>query len=278
MIRLGYNTNGMPFHRLDDVLAIIADAGLSAVALTLDHHHLDPRDETVCLREAERVRTRLESLGLRATIETGARFILDPRRKHQPTLISGDPGGRRRRLDFLRTAVHIAEALSAGCVSIWSGAPDDAASPAVCMMRLVEGLNRLLDEVESRNVRIGFEPEPGMFIERLSDFDELAARVRRRSLGLTLDVNHVHCLREADLGEQIRRRADALCNIHLSDARRGIHEHLIPGEGEIDFAAVRAALTDAGFAGPAHLELSRHGHDAVRALQRSLETLTAAGW
>lgn len=277
-MRLGYNTSGMPFHRLFDALALIADAGLRAVALTLDHHHLDPGDEAGCLREAERVRARLEALGLSATIETGARFILDPRRKHQPTLVSGDDAGRKRRLGFLFTAVRVAEALGAECVSTWSGTADDDAARDVSLERLKNGLNRLLDEAEARRVRIGFEPEPGMVIERLSQFDDLAARLGRSGLGLTLDVNHVHCLSDGDMGEQIRRYASVLCTVHLSDARRGAHEHLLIGDGEIDFGAVHQALKDARYAGPVHLELSRHGHDAVRALQRSVAALKEAGW
>lgn len=277
-MRLGYNTNGMPFHRLDDALDIIADAGLSDVALTLDHHHLDPRDEASCLRRAESVLVRLDALGLRATVETGARFILDPRRKHQPTLISGDAAGRQRRLSFLMTAVRVAERLGAECVSIWSGAADDGAGREACTARLVDGLGRLLDEAAARRVRIGFEPEPGMLIERLSQFDELASLMGRDDLQLTLDVNHVHCLDDGDMGERIRRYADVLCNVHLSDARRGVHEHLAIGDGEIDFRAVRQELMDAGFTGPVHLELSRHGHDAVRAMQASLQALKLAGW
>ena len=42
MIRFGYGTNGFANHRLPDALDVIADLGYTGVALTLDHHHLDP--------------------------------------------------------------------------------------------------------------------------------------------------------------------------------------------------------------------------------------------
>ena len=52
---------------------------------------------------------RLEELGLAIVIETGARYLLDPRRKHEPTLVSDH--GRERRLDLYRRAIAIAAEL-----------------------------------------------------------------------------------------------------------------------------------------------------------------------
>src|SRR5438876_7147482 len=38
----GYNTNGFAYHKLDEALDIIAEAGYRGVALTLDTHHCNP--------------------------------------------------------------------------------------------------------------------------------------------------------------------------------------------------------------------------------------------
>lgn len=270
-----YNTNGLAFHSLEDALSLIADEGFRGVGLTLDHHHLDPRDRAVALRAAERVRATLKRLGLRATIETGARFILDPRRKHQPTLISADPGARARRIEFLETAVLVGESLGAGCVSLWSGAADDAAPASELESRLEAALRALLEFAEPRGVRLAFEPEPGMFVETMAHYQRLASAIEHPLFGLTLDVNHVHCLADGDFAEHARRHAGRLWNVHVSDARRGVHEHLVPGDGEVDFSAIRAALEEISYAGPLQLELSRHSHDAVSVMRRALERLDA---
>ena len=82
-LRFAYNTNGAANHRLDDALVLLAEAGYGGVALTLDHHHLDPYAPDLAGR-AEGLARRLEGLGLGIVIETGARFLLDPRRKHEP--------------------------------------------------------------------------------------------------------------------------------------------------------------------------------------------------
>src|SRR3954463_15373700 len=86
----GYNTNGFAHHRLEDALAVLAGLGYEGVALTLDHHALNPFDPHL-FDQLHRVRDLLRAYRLRAVIETGARFLLDARRKHQPTLLDPDP-------------------------------------------------------------------------------------------------------------------------------------------------------------------------------------------
>src|ERR1700722_15618590 len=109
---LGYNTNGFAHHRLEDALAILAELGYASVALSLDHHVLNPFEPDLLGRTAQ-VRRLLEKHRLCCVIETGARFLLDPRRKHQPTLISPTAGEREHRQDFLHDAVRIAHELEA---------------------------------------------------------------------------------------------------------------------------------------------------------------------
>ena len=55
--------------------------------------------------------------------------------------------------------------------------------------------------------------------------------------------------------------------------RAGIHEHLMFGEGEIDFPPVIAALAATGYTGGLHVELSRHSHAAVDAARRAFAFL-----
>ena len=99
-LRFAFNTNGAANHRLDDALTLIAEAGYDGVALTLDIHHLDPYDPDFLLN-TRHVAARLLALNLGCVVETGARFLLNPRAKHEPTLLSPEPEGRAKRVDFL---------------------------------------------------------------------------------------------------------------------------------------------------------------------------------
>jgi sugar phosphate isomerase/epimerase len=271
-MRLGYNTNGFAHHRLEDALTILAELGYRSVALTLDQYVLNPYDADTP-RQLPLVRDRLRNLGLSVVIETGARFLLDPWRKHQPTLLNADAEGRKRRLDFLRRAVDVAAALDAEAVSFWSGTATEPASEETRMNRLVVGCRQVCEYAERKQVRLAFEPEPGMFIDTMTRWAELHQRVAHPFFGLTIDVGHLHCLGETPIGPHLRRWRDWLWNVHIEDMRRGVHDHLMFGEGDLDFAEVMTALTEIGYTGGVHVELSRHSHDAVETARRSLAFL-----
>jgi L-ribulose-5-phosphate 3-epimerase len=270
---LGYGTNGFSNHRLDDALRLIADLGYTSVALTLDHQHLDPFADDV-VGESERVSALLSQLGLRSVVETGARYLLDPRHKHQPTLVSEDAAAR---IDFLIRALRIAETLGADCVSFWSGVKDSTVDDQVAWRRMVQHLAPVLDEARHRNVRLGMEPEPGMLVQHL----EQALALRRELgepevFGITLDVGHCVAVEPVDAAACVRLAGDLLVNVQLDDMLPGVHEHLEFGEGDLDLSSTLAALTEVGYTGVAAVELPRHSHAAPDVARRALDALLAS--
>ncbi len=271
----GYNTNGFAHHRLEDTLTILAELGYGGVAITLDYYALNPF-EPDCLKNAERVRQQLDRLKLRCVVETGARFLLDPWRKHQPTLLSVREEDWQRRFGFLCRAVDIAAAIGADAVSFWSGIPDEFCADTVLLVQLGWRCQALCDYAEQREMRLAFEPEPGMFIDTMAWFADLDRLVRHPNFGLTLDVGHLHCQGEVPIGDHIRRWRDVLWNVHIEDMRRGVHEHLMFGEGEMDFPPILQAIAEVGYTGGVFVELSRHSHDAVNIARQALAFLKEA--
>lgn len=267
---IGYNTNGFAHHRIEDALAIISELGYRSVALTLQRRHLDPPESRGVAGCVRLLRPAIAASGLRVTIETGARFVLDPRRKHQPTLLSGSSDCRQRRLAFLKAAVDVSAELKADSVSLWSGAPDDLADEPELWDRLVLEMGSLLDHAERRRVRLSFEPEPGMFIDTMAKYGRLhTLLLHHPCFGLTLDVGHACCLDDGEFGAHVSRWKDVLWNVHVEDMRHGLHDHLMFGEGDIDFDAVFKAFRTVDYRGPVHVELSRHSHDAVETARRA---------
>jgi sugar phosphate isomerase/epimerase len=272
---LGYNTNGLAHHDPYQAVELLAEIGYRSVALTIDHGLLNPYGGHVASRQKQ-MRRLLDRLGMRCVVETGARYLLDPHVKHEPTLMTADSAGRAKRIDFYKQCIDAACELSADCVSLWSGILRDGADEATAMKRLVAGLGEVLDYAEQRQMTIGFEPEPGMFIDTMARYEQLLAAVDHPRLRLTLDVGHLHCLGETPIGTQIERWGDRLVNVHLEDMRAGVHEHLMFGEGEIDFPPVLKSLLRVGYSGGVHVELSRHSHDGPAAARKAFEFLHAA--
>ena len=276
-LRYGYGTNGMGDHRLTDALGLLADLGYDGVALTLDHHHLDPFGPALARRVAS-IGRRLDRLGLAAVIETGARYLLDPRRKHQPTLLDADEDRRQHRLDLLRRAIGIGADLGAEAVSFWSGTHlTQSGSSAAVWERLVTACSELAELAGSSGVRLGLEPEPGMLVETIADWQRLVAELGGpERLGLTLDIGHCRCLEPEPEAACVRATGSWLATVQIDDMRRGVHEHLPFGDGEVDLPAVLAALRDARYTGLVSVELPRHGHSAPALAEQSLRALRQA--
>jgi L-ribulose-5-phosphate 3-epimerase len=175
---------------------------------------------------------------------------------------------------MLCRAVDVAAELGSPVVSLWSGAAPSNLTPSVAWERLLEGVDRVIAHAERRGVRLGFEPEPGMFVERLDDFEALDRRLGNPpALGLTLDIGHCVCLEPEPVPECVRRAAPRLVHVHIEDMRRGVHEHLMFGDGELDLAVALASLSEIGYGGLVAVELSRHAHAAHETVPRAIALL-----
>lgn len=269
-LRLAYNTNGAANHRLEDALVLISEAGYDGVALTLDHHHLDPFAPNLAIR-AEKLARRLDELGLGVVIETGARFLLNPRAKHEPTLVSPEPEGRALRLDFLVRAAEVAAATDAEAVSFWSGVPRPGVDRDEARRWFLDGVSTYLEQTEDLGVKAALEPEPEMLVETLDDYEALATGLP----GLTLALDTGHCLvtGERDPASAVEEFADQLGTVSIEDMRRGVHEHLPFGEGDMDVTGVVEALEKAKFGGLVCVELSRESPRAHEAIPEALRFL-----
>ena len=270
-LRFAYNTNGTASHRLDDALMLMAETGYSGVALTLDHNHFDPFAAS-WEADARKLAQRLRGIGFGSVIETGARYLLDPRAKHEPTLVTADPGGRARRTAFLHRAIDIGAILGSEAVSFWAGTPKPGVDPMEARGWLGAGLEQVVAYAGRRGVVAALEPEPGMLVETVDDYLELAKAVP--GLKLALDTGHLLVTGERDPATAIGEFADRLGTVTVEDMRRGEHVHLPFGEGDMDMPSVLSALDAAGFGGLVCVELSRDSYRADQMIPQAFSYLS----
>ncbi len=276
-MRLGYSTNSIGDIAPLDTLPILRDLGYESLAITPDRHLLDPFSSGVAA-EVSRWRSALVKHGLACVIETGARHLLDPLHKHEPTLVSPQRSDRERRVEFLVRVIDLATELGTSVVSLWSGAARDAADEETLWHRLTSGLGPVLDRAAARGIVLGFEPEPVMFIDTLARQATLHERLGRpEHLRLTVDVGHLECMGERPAPSLIAARATDIVNVHVDDMLACRHEHLPLGAGDVNFPPLLAALAASGYAGGLHVELPRQSHRWLETARASAAFLRECG-
>ncbi|MDP9372039.1 MAG: sugar phosphate isomerase/epimerase, partial [Chloroflexota bacterium] len=123
----------------------------------------------------------------------------------------------------------------------------------------------------ARGVDAALEPEPGMLVETVDDY----RRLKRVAPGLRLALDLGHCLvtgdREPDAA--LWETAPDLGTVTIEDMRRGVHEHLPFGEGDLDVFDALRALREIGFGRLVCVELSRDSHRAHQMVPDALESL-----
>lgn len=259
---LGYQTNSLQNHRLGDAARLLASHGYQAIAITPDTCHLDPASTSD--RELDQVAALLRELGLQVVMETGARFVLDPSQKHEPTLMTREPSARAVRFEYLRRTAAMGARLGAKVLSFWAGI--DRSPGGDSWSWLLDGVRQAGAIARAEGLVPAFEPEPGMAIETVADWRRLRADLGQEAPELTLDIGHLYAVWEGDPVAVIAAVAPFLRQVHLEDMRRGEHEHRLPGTGDVDFAGVLTALRKARYEGPVCFELSRSSHQAPAAV------------
>jgi sugar phosphate isomerase/epimerase len=133
----------------------------------------------------------------------------------------------------------------------------------------VERFRHLAGAAEQLDVTIAVEPEPLLVVGSSADARDFLAAVGSRHLGVNFDVGHA-AVTDPDPAASIGDLGAAIVHLHLEDIRGRVHRHLFFGEGDIDFAAVRAALAEIDYRGPYVADLFGFGDAPSVAAERAL--------
>lgn len=71
----------------------------------------------------------------------------------------------------------------------------------------------------------------------------------------------------------IEQLGGLIVHTHIEDIAGRVHKHRVPGEGDIDFAAVFAAFERVGYAGPHVIDLFGLGDEAAATARAALDAL-----
>ncbi len=271
MHRFAYSTNAYTKWPLEKAIADVRARGFDGIEILADVPHAWP--ESADIASLKRALGDFPISNLNANTSVGLdREGRDPS-GFWPSLLDPDEALRNRKIDYVKRVIDLARELGAPCVCTATGTLPPGVTPEVAQRVLADSFGRILAHAErAPRVRIGIEYEPGFFVNGCASALRLLDQLRHPLMGVNLDLGHAECEGE-ELGTTIESFGPRIWNIHLEDIRKRVHEHLVPGDGDIDFASVRRALDRIGYTGFVTLELYPYKDDPGGAGTRGLEYL-----
>lgn len=196
---------------------------------------------------------------------------------YHPSWIESDEKQRVQRLQHTLDSIAMARKIGARNISTEPGGPMDGAemSRSVLEKLFLQNIRLAEKAAQDAGVKILIEPEPGLLLESSEQFLHFIRDVQTDFVGLNFDVGHFYCVGEepADL---VYRLADHIGHFHLEDiAASRVHQHLIPGDGAIDFESVLGAINGAGYKGYLTVELYPYQEDPVSAAKAAFDYLSS---
>ena len=274
-MKLAFSTNAFTRMSLGRAIREIAAAGYSGVEILADKPHWYPgrfvaAEALAVARQLEKHNLRVSNVNANCTF--GYWRHAPPEPFFEPSLISPLPGLRAARKKMILNTLAFAHAVGAENISITSGKALPTMPPEKAMAQLIEGLKPILDRAEKLNIRIGMECEPMLFIEWATELKQLMDDINCPLLGANLDIGH-----SVVLGEKIpailKLLRGRIWNCHIEDIPARKHYHLIPGEGDLNWRALKTALMAIEYDRFLTVELYTHPDQPILAARKSIAFL-----
>lgn len=274
-MKLAFSSNAYMRFPVEETIARIAALGYAGLELLADVPHAWPAG---LLPERKRAICEcLASAGLQiANINAFMmNAVSDPRQPYwHPSWIEPDRHYRAIRREHTQRALKLAAELGAPSLQTEPGGPlEPGQSWSAAAAVFYDELMPCVETAERVGVSLLIEPEPGLLIERFEQYLEFVGRIRSPAVGLNFDIGHAYCVGE-DPQHWIARMAPHTQHYHIEDISAGrVHQHLIPGEGAIDFEAVLRAIAATGYDGFVTVELYPYIADPDAAGRQAKERL-----
>lgn len=261
-IKLAFSTNAFKRHSLDDAVRKIAQVGYEGVEILCDAPHAYP--PTFGDSQVEAAKDTITSLGMQiSNLNAFTLFAIGD--TYHPSWIDRDDSRRRIRIHHTIDCLRLARKLGARTISTEPGGPKTERPRTEMLELFAAGLREAALVAEAEGIELLVEPEPGLLIEKSSEFKDFMKTVDSEFLKLNFDIGHFYCVSE-DPAALVKELAPYIGHFHLADiASSRIHNHLIPGRGAIDFSPVFDAVRSIGYRGFVTVELYPYQDNPVLA-------------
>lgn len=274
-MKLAFSTNAYTRYPLLDALEGIKRAGFEAVEILADVPHAYPPQITPKLTSD--IAAALGRLGLSVSnINCNCSFgywkHAPPEPYFEPSLISPNPQHRADRTAMILKTLDFAQEIGAANISITSGRTLGGMPPSQAAKQFTESIKPILDKADSTGVNVGIECEPGLFLEYVVELRDWIDRLNHPRFGANLDIGHSVVAGES-IPQVVNLLAGKIWNMHIEDLPGRKHYHMIPGEGTLDWAALKKALREIQYDRFLTVELYTHTQQPQEAADKSFAFL-----
>lgn len=228
MTKLSYSTFGLTKLDFLDAIDVVDQAGYPGIELSFHRDQFNPFEITDEYLAA--IKNRLEKTRVKAACVATASHFFTPSRPHEPSVMSIDTAGRKRRINLVKRGIEVARKLGVNLVTFGSGFIRDehVTNPSIDPNELlVDSIHQCLKEIrDDEDITLLIEPEPGMFIETLAQGMDLVNEINSPKFKLHLDLCHNYCA-ESDYIGALALAAPHARYLHVSDAREGYNLKIV---------------------------------------------------
>jgi len=235
MIKLSYSTFGLTDLSYLNAIEEVDKAGYPGIELSFHRDQFNPFN--ISDDDISNVKNKLQSVRVEAACVATASHFFTPSRPHEPSLMSPDMAGRKRRINLVKRGIDFARKLNVPLVTFGSGFIRDehimnpSANPREL---LVDSIHRCLKEIrDDEDMTLLIEPEPGMFIETVEQGMSLVDEINSPKFRLHLDMCHMYCS-EQDYIAALGKAAPYTRFLHVSDAQEGYNLKIIKMSGDLN--------------------------------------------
>ncbi|MFL6367602.1 MAG: sugar phosphate isomerase/epimerase family protein [Nitrososphaeraceae archaeon] len=291
-MKLAFSTNAFKKYSLKESIRLIREIGYEGVEILCDVPHAYPPclDEEDILSIQEIIsKNNIEISNLNAFTLYAITDV------YHPSWIESDKQLRELRIQHTINCLRLAKKIGAKNISTEPGGPIEVGNDnkynnndfknntnnkrssydlEALQEFFVNGIVRTSKVAEEYGVKILVEPEPGLLLENSEQFLKFIKNINSHYVGLNFDMGHFFCVRE-DPAALIYNLAEHIGHFHLADiAHTRVHNHLIPGQGSVDFASIFKAISEINYQGFITVELYPYQDDPVYAARISHKYLT----
>jgi len=239
-------TQMIPNATYEEAVARIMRKGFDGVEINIYNREFQLREEFFAPEFPEQMKEILEKYGVTA-YSVGA---------HRDYLGSAE--------DFLRIkkTIGIAEKLAAPIVLITGGLLQEGVPYQQQWAENIRRTKELCEEAEKCKITLAFEFEPGFIVDSTEKLLKMMAEVDSPALAMNADIGHMF-LQDLDPIKAIEMSGRYIVHAHLENMQKGIHNHLLPKEGDMDLAAYLRKLREVGFDGYASLDVYQYDYEEI---------------